>query len=67
MLERMSSADLVHINSLGSSLCSSKYLRSPTKRYATRDDTRVDVFDYIECFHNPRRHHVTSARVPGSP
>ena len=25
------------------------------RRYITRADTRADVFDYIECFHNPRR------------
>lgn len=27
------------------------------KRYATRDEARADVFDYIECFYNPRRRH----------
>ena len=25
------------------------------RRYITRADARADVFDYIECFHNPRR------------
>jgi putative transposase len=26
------------------------------RRYQTRSEARVDIFDYIECFHNPRRH-----------
>ena len=25
------------------------------RRYITRADARAHVFDYIECFHNPRR------------
>jgi len=25
----------------------------------TRDKARADVFDYIECFYNPRRRHST--------
>jgi len=24
-------------------------------RYPTRAEARADVFDYIKCFHNPRR------------
>jgi putative transposase len=31
--------------------------RVARKRYATRDDARSDVFDYIERFYNPRRRH----------
>ncbi len=31
--------------------------RISRKRYATRDDARADVFDYIERFYNPRRRH----------
>jgi putative transposase len=27
--------------------------------YATRDEARADVFDYIECFYNSRRRHST--------
>ena len=27
------------------------------KRYRTRDEAKADVFDYIECFYNPRRRH----------
>lgn len=26
-------------------------------RYLTRDEARADVFDYIECFYNPKRRH----------
>ena len=29
------------------------------RRYATRDEARADVFDYIERFYNPRRRHST--------
>ena len=31
--------------------------RVDRKQYATRDDARADVFDYIERFYNPRRRH----------
>jgi putative transposase len=33
--------------------------RCARKVYRTRDDARADVFDYIECFYNPRRRHST--------
>jgi putative transposase len=33
--------------------------RTARKTYRTRDDARADVFDYIECFYNPRRRHST--------
>lgn len=33
--------------------------RTACKIYRTRDDARADVFDYIECFYNPRRRHST--------
>jgi putative transposase len=29
------------------------------RSYATRDDARVDVFDYVERFYNRRRQHST--------
>jgi len=29
------------------------------KVYRTRDEARVDVFEYIERFYNPRRRHST--------
>jgi len=29
------------------------------RRYATRDETRADVFDYIEIFYNRSRRHCT--------
>ena len=31
--------------------------RTSRQRYATRDQARADVFDYIERFYNPRRRH----------
>jgi putative transposase len=33
--------------------------RTARKTYRTRDQARADVFDYIECFYNPRRRHST--------
>jgi putative transposase len=27
------------------------------KTYATRDEAKADVFDYIECFYNRKRRH----------
>jgi putative transposase len=33
------------------------------RQYATRDQARADVFDYIERFYNPRRRHSTLGLV----
>jgi transposase InsO family protein len=33
--------------------------RTATKMYRTRSQAKADVFDYIECFYNPRRRHST--------
>jgi putative transposase len=33
--------------------------RTARKVYCTRDHAKADVFDYIECFYNPRRRHST--------
>ena len=33
--------------------------RTARTTYRTRDQARADVFDYIECFYNPRRRHST--------
>ena len=33
--------------------------RTARKTYRTRDEAKADVFDYIECFYNPRRRHST--------
>lgn len=33
------------------------------KIYATRDEARQDVFDYIEMFYNPKRRHSVSNRL----
>ena len=37
--------------------------RTNRRRYATRDEARADVFDYIERFYNPRRRHSTLGLV----
>jgi putative transposase len=29
------------------------------KVYQTRNEARADVFDYVECFYDPRRRHST--------
>ncbi len=36
-----------------------KIERTSRKTYRTRDQAKADVFDYIECFYNPRRRHST--------
>ena len=33
--------------------------RTSRKTYRTRDEAKADVFDYIECFYNPKRRHST--------
>ena len=33
--------------------------RTAAKLYRTRAQAKADVFDYIECFYNPRRRHST--------
>ena len=33
--------------------------RRPSRRYATRQAARADIFDYIERFYNPLRRHST--------
>ncbi len=33
--------------------------RTARRMYRTRDDAGADVFDYIECFYNPKRRHST--------
>ena len=54
----MSRADNVRDNSAMESFFSSlKTERMARKAYRTRDAARADVFDYIECFYNPRRRH----------
>jgi putative transposase len=54
----MSRAGNVWDNSAMESFFSSlKTERTARKVYRSRDTTRADVFDYIERFYNPRRHH----------
>jgi putative transposase len=56
----MSRAGEVWDNSAMESFFSSmKTERVARKVYRTRDEARADVFDYIECFYNPRRRHST--------
>jgi len=37
--------------------------RTGRRHYASRDEARADVFDYIERFYNPRRRHSTLGQV----
>lgn len=54
----MSRAGEVWDNTAKESFFSSmKTERVARKVYRTRDEARADVFDYIECFYNPRRRH----------
>ena len=56
----MSRAGEVWDNSAMESFFSSlKTERTARKVYRTRGQARSDVFDYIECFYNPRRRHST--------
>jgi putative transposase len=41
------------------SFSSLKSERTAHITYRTRDEAKADVFDYIECFHNPKRRHST--------
>ena len=60
----MSRAGEVWDNSAMESFFSSmKTERVACKVYRTRDAARADVFDYIECFYNPRRRHSTLGYV----
>ncbi len=40
-----------------------KIKRIHRKRYATPEEVRADVFDYIERFYNPRRRHSTLSQI----
>jgi putative transposase len=52
----MSRAGNVWDNAAMESFFSSpKTERTARKTYRTRDDAKADVFDYIECFYNPKR------------
>jgi putative transposase len=46
--------DNAAMESFSSSL---KTERTARKTYRTRDQAKADVFDYIECFYNPKRRH----------
>ena len=37
--------------------------RTARKTYRTRDEAKADVFNYIECFYNPKRRHSTIGYV----
>jgi len=56
----MSRAGNVWDNAAMESFFSSlKTERVARKTYRTRNEARADVFDYIECFYNPKRRHST--------
>ena len=57
---RMSRSGNVWDNTAMESFFSSlKTERTARTTYRTRDQAKADVFDYIECFYNPRRRHST--------
>jgi transposase InsO family protein len=41
--------------------------RIKRKIYATRDEAKTDVFDYIELFYNPKRRHGNNGGLPPWP
>jgi putative transposase len=53
--------DNAAMESFFSTLKLERVYRKP--RYRTRDEARADVFDYIECFYNPRRRHSTLGQI----
>jgi len=56
----MSRAGDVWDNSAMESFFSSLKIERVNRRvYATRDEAKADVFDYVERFYNPRRRHST--------
>jgi putative transposase len=56
----MSRAGDVWDNSAMESFFSSLQIERVNRRvYATRDEAKADVFDYVERFYNPRRRHST--------
>jgi putative transposase len=60
----MSRAGNVWDNAVMESFFSSlKIERTARKTYRTRDEAKADVFDYIECFYNPKRRHSTIGYV----
>ena len=48
-----------HLSRDESFFSSLKTERTAAKLYRTRAQAKADVFDYIECFYNPRRRHST--------
>jgi len=59
-LAAVSRAGNVWDNAVRESFFSSlKTERTAAKLYRTRAQAKADVFDYIECFYNPRRRHST--------
>ena len=43
--------------------CLLKRQRGNRRRYATRQEARLDVFDYIERFYNRRRSHGSAGKM----
>ena len=57
----MSRAGNVWDNAAMESFFSTLKIERVNRQYATREEARADVFDYIECFYNPRRRHSAIA------
>jgi len=61
----MSRAGEVWDNSALGSFFSTLKIERVNRRgiYKTRQEAKADVFDYIECFYNPKRRHSTIGYV----
>lgn len=57
----MSRAGNVWDNAAMESFFSTLKIERVNRQYATREEARADVFDYIECFYNPKRRHSAIA------
>jgi len=61
----MSRAGEVWDNSAMESFFSTLKIERVNRRglYKTRNEAKADIFDYIECFYNPKRRHSTIGYV----
>ena len=65
LVSRMSRRGNCHDNAVAESFFQLlKRERIRRRVYATRDDARADVFNYIEMFYNSQRRHSSAAGLP---
>nr|WP_143054575.1 IS3 family transposase [Massilia timonae] len=64
LVQSMSRRGNCHVNAVAESFFQLlKRERVRRKVYATRDEARQDIFDYIEMFYNPKRRHSFNERL----